>query len=224
MKRIIVAISGASGAIYGIRLLQVLHEQAEVESHLILTRSGAITLRLENPDWEIEHVQSLATVVHRPGDIAACIASGSYRVESMVVIPCSMKSLAAIAHGYSQDLLARAADVMLKERRRLILVPRETPLHEVHLQNMLSVTRMGAIVAPPVPGFYHQPSSLMDLVDHTVGKILDLLGFEQKLFPVWEGPPTARAAPVDRKSAPNDRQSSASERFLSPLEPDPEDR
>lgn len=192
--RIIVAISGASGGIWGIRLLQILAQRPEVETHLIITRSGALTLRLENPEWELDQVQALADVVHRPQDIAACIASGSYKVNSMVVVPCSMKSLAAIAHGYSDDLLARAADVMLKERRQLVLVPRETPLHSLHLQNMLTLSQLGAIILPPVPGFYHKPTSIEQLVDHTVGKILDVLGFEQDLFPIWQGPTSARSA------------------------------
>ena len=187
VRRIVVGISGASGIIYGIRLLEVLRQQAEVELHLVITRSGGVTLRLENPEWEVAAVQALAHVVHREGDIAASIASGSFAVESMVVVPCSMRSLAAIAHGFSDNLLARAADVMLKERRKLILVTRETPLHAVHLKNMLSVTEMGAIVLPPMPGFYHRPQSVADLIDHVVGKILDCLGFEQQLFPPWTG-------------------------------------
>ena len=187
-QRITIALSGASGIIYGIRLLQVLKEMAEVETHLIVTRSAGIVLRLENPEWELAQVARLADVVHREGDIAACLASGSFAVHSMVVVPCSMKSLAAIAHGFGDNLLTRAADVMLKERRRLILVTRETPLHAVHLKNMLAVTEMGAIVLPPMPGFYHLPKTMADLVDHTVGKIVDMLGFQQQLFPVWKGP------------------------------------
>jgi len=188
VRRIVVGLTGASGIIYGIRLLQVLRELPEVEIHLVATRSAGITLRLENPDWEVSAVQALAHFVHREGDIAACIASGSFAVESMVVIPCSMKSLSAIAHGYSDNLLTRAADVVLKERRKLILVPRETPLHAVHLKNMLSVIEMGGIILPPVPGFYHRPTSVAEIVDHTVGKVLDVLGFPQQLFPIWQGP------------------------------------
>jgi len=187
VRRIVVGISGASGIIYGIRLLEVLRQQAEVEIHLVITRSGGLTLRLENPEWELSAVQALAHVVHREGDVAASIASGSFAVESMVVVPCSMRSLAAIAHGFSDNLLTRAADVMLKERRKLILITRETPLHAVHLKNMLAVTEMGAMVLPPMPGFYHRPQSLQDLIDHVVGKILDSLGFEQHLFPPWTG-------------------------------------
>jgi len=186
-RRIIVGLSGASGIIYGIRLLQVLRELGQVETHLIVTRSAGITLRLENPEWELPQVSALADVVHREGDIAASIASGSFAVESMVVVPCSMKSLSAIAHGFGDNLLTRAADVVLKERRRLILVARETPLHAVHLRNMLTVTEMGGIILPPMPGFYNHPKTVADIVDHVVGKIVDALGFEQKLFPVWRG-------------------------------------
>ena len=186
-RRIIVGLSGASGIIYGIRLLQVLRDLPDVETHLIITRSAGITLRLENPEWEVASVTALADVVHREGDIAASIASGSFPVESMVVVPCSMKSLSAIAHGFSDNLLTRAADVILKERRRLILVARETPLHAVHLRNMLTVTEMGGIVLPPMPGFYHRPQSVAEIVDHVVGKIVDVLGFEQHLFPIWRG-------------------------------------
>lgn len=180
--------SGASGPIYAIRLLEALRGQEGVETHLVMTRSAGVTLRLEVPDRELAEVQALATVSYKEGDIAACIASGSYRTDAMVVVPCSMKTLAAIAHGFSDNLLTRAADVMLKERRRLVLVPRETPLHAVHLKNMLTVTELGGIILPPVPGFYHQPKTIADLVDHTVGKILETLGFEQNLFPPWSGP------------------------------------
>ncbi len=188
MRRIIVGISGASGIIYAIRLLQALRAHTELEVHLVVTRSAGVTLRLENPEWELAAVHELAHVVHREGDIAASIASGSFAVESMVVVPCSMRSLAAIAHGFSDNLLTRAADVTLKERRKLVLVARETPLHAVHLKNMLAVTELGAIVLPPMPGFYHQPKSMQDLIDHVVGKILDASGFSQNLFPPWTGP------------------------------------
>ena len=196
-RRIIVGISGASGGIYGIRLLEVLRQRPEIETHLIITRSAGVTLRLENPEWDLSQVGALADHWHREGDIAACIASGSYRVDSMVVAPCSMKSLAAIACGFSDNLLTRSADVMLKERRRLILVPRETPLSQIHLQNMLTLTQAGAIIAPPMPGFYHRPTNLADIIDHTVGKVLDLLAIEQQLFPPWPGASMPRATKDD---------------------------
>lgn len=188
MKRIIVALSGASGTIYGIRLLEELRRRPEVEIHLVVTRAAAVTLRLENPEWEISALHALAHVVHREGDIAASIASGSFGVEAMVVVPCSMRSLAAIAHGFGDNLLTRAADVALKERRKLILVVRETPLSAVHLRNMLTLTEMGAVILPPMPAFYQKPQSVADIVDHTVGKILDSLGFEHQLFERWTGP------------------------------------
>lgn len=187
-RRIIVGISGASGSIYGVRLLEVLRPLEEVETHLVVTRSGALTCRLELPERELSEIHSLADVVHKEADIAACIASGSFRSEAMVVAPCSMKSLAAIAHGFSDNLLTRAADVMLKERRKLVLLPRETPLHAVHLRNMLTVSELGGLILPPMPAFYHRPQSLAELVDHTVGKVLDVLGVSHQLFPPWTGP------------------------------------
>lgn len=190
MRRFVIGISGASGAIYGIRLMQFLREQPDFEVHLVMTRSGGVSLRLENPDWQLSQVRELAHVVHREDDIAASIASGTFAVEAMIVAPCSMRSLGAIAHGLSDNLLTRAADVMLKERRKLILLTREMPLHAVHIKNMLAVTEMGGIIMPPMPGFYHQPRSVMDLVDFVVGKILDTLGIAHDLVPPWTGPPT----------------------------------
>ncbi|MFN8609569.1 MAG: UbiX family flavin prenyltransferase [Vulcanimicrobiota bacterium] len=192
MRRFVIGISGASGAIYGIRLMQFLREQPGFEVHLVMTRSGGVSLRLENPDWELARVKELAHVVHREDDIAASIASGSFAVETMVVAPCSMRSLGAIAHGLSDNLLTRAADVMLKERRKLILLARETPLHAVHIKNMLAVTEMGGIILPPMPGFYHQPQSVQDLVDQVVGKVLDTMGIPHSLVPPWTGPPSGR--------------------------------
>lgn len=188
MKRIIVGLSGASGTVYGIRLLQELRRQPGVETHLVVTRAAVVTLRLENPEWELSAVQQLAHIVHREGDIAASIASGSFAVEAMVVAPCSMKSLAAIAHGFGDNLLCRAADVALKERRKLILVPRETPLSALHLRNMLSLSELGAVILPPMPAFYHRPQSVAEVVDHTVGKILENLGLEHQLYEPWSGP------------------------------------
>lgn len=205
MRRFVVGISGASGVIYGIRLMQLLRDQPDIELHLVITRSGVVTLKLENPEWPLARVQELAHVVHREADIAASIASGSFAVEAMVVAPCSMRSLAAIAHGLSDNLLVRAADVMLKERRKLVLVARETPLHAVHLKNMLAVTEMGGIILPPMAAFYHQPRSVQDLVDHVVGKILDTLGIPHTLFPPWtgtigsSGPPATGHPDEDRR-------------------------
>lgn len=194
VRRIIVAITGASGAIYGVRLLQVLQElqgsagdaSAGVESHLLMSPAGLMNVQHEL-HMAREEVEALAHVVHNVRDIGATIASGSFGAEAMVVAPCSMKTLAAIAHGLSDNLIARAADVTLKERRRLILMVRETPLNLAHLRNMTAVTEMGGIIFPPVPGFYQRPKTIDDLVDHTVGRVLDLLGLPQTLAPGWPG-------------------------------------
>jgi 4-hydroxy-3-polyprenylbenzoate decarboxylase len=185
----IVAITGASGAIYGVRLLQVLQEMREtagVESHLLMSPAGLMTVQHEL-HMAREEVEALAHVVHNVRDVGATIASGSFGAEAMVVAPCSMKTLAAVAHGLSDNLIARAADVTLKERRRLILMVRETPLNLAHLRNMTAVTEMGGIVFPPVPGFYQRPKTIDDLIDHTIGRVLDLLGLPQTLAPDWPG-------------------------------------
>ncbi|NDD27796.1 MAG: UbiX family flavin prenyltransferase [Proteobacteria bacterium] len=187
-KRVVVAISGSSAPIYGIRLLQVLRD-LEVETHLVLSAASHQTIAIEAAPLTAKDVKALATFTHESRNVAAPISSGSFRTDGMVVAPCSMKTLAAIAHGFGDGLVARAADVTLKERRRLILVPRETPLHLGHLRNMAAVTEMGAVVLPPVPAFYHRPRSIDDLIDHTVGKMLDLLGIEHALFKRWDGPP-----------------------------------
>ncbi|QOK83706.1 UbiX family flavin prenyltransferase [Ralstonia solanacearum] len=189
VRRIIVAITGASGAIYGVRLLQVLQglrDSAGVESHLLMSPAGLMNVQHEL-HMTREEVEALAHVVHNVRDIGATIASGSFAAEAMVVAPCSMRTLAAVAHGLSDNLIARAADVTLKERRRLILMVRETPLNLAHLRNMTAVTEMGGIVFPPVPGFYQRPKTIDDLVDHTVGRVLDLLGLPQTLAASWPG-------------------------------------
>ena len=183
MKRLVVGISGASGAIYGIRLLQALRE-IEVESHLLVTEAAKQIIRLETP-LTVEEVEALADHVYPIDDLGAAISSGSFLTLGMVVIPCSIKSLSAIVHSYNIDLLVRAADVTLKERRPLVLVVRETPLHRGHLESMLKVTEMGAVILPPVPAFYHGPRSIEDLIDQTVGKVLDLFGIEHDLFTRW---------------------------------------
>lgn len=187
-RRLIVGISGASGVIYGIRLLEVLRIVPAVEAHLVVSSAGAQTIGLET-DYSAADVEALADVVYRFRDIAAAIASGSFRTAGMVVIPCSMKTLAGIAHSYSDNLLLRAADVVLKDRRRLVLVPRETPLHLGHLRLLLQVTEMGAIVAPPMPAFYHRPQQIDDIINQTVNRILDLLDVElpHDLFARWQG-------------------------------------
>ena len=185
-KRIIVAISGASGAVYGVRLLQVLREWANVQTHLTVSDAGLLNLQQEL-DLGRADVEALADVVYPVHDVGAAIASGSFQCEGMVVAPCSMRTLAAVAHGLSDNLITRAADVMLKERRRLILMVRETPLNLAHLLNMTSVTEMGGIIFPPLPSFYHRPPTLADMIDHTVSRVLDLLGLPQVNAPRWNG-------------------------------------
>ena len=185
-RRIIVAISGASGAVYGVRLLQVLQTCAGIESHLVVSDAGWRTLRHEL-DMDAASVEALAHTVHDARNVGASIASGSFQCAGMVIAPCSMRTLAAVAHGLSDSLLTRAADVVLKERRRLVLMVRETPLHLGHLRNMVSVTEMGAIVCPPVPAFYLRPQSVADIVDHSVARALDLLEVPHSLATRWTG-------------------------------------
>jgi len=184
--RLVVGISGASGAIYGVRALQALRD-LKVETHLVMTDAALETLRLET-DFRKSDVVRLATEVYRQDDIASKIASGSFATGGMLVIPCSMKTLAGIASGYSDNLLLRAADVTVKERRRLVLVVRETPLSLIHIENMATVTRAGATVLPAMPAFYQRPKSVGALVDQVVGKALDILGIEQHLSERWNGP------------------------------------
>jgi flavin prenyltransferase len=184
-KRLIVAITGASGSILGIRMLERLRE-FDVETHLVLTAWGARTLEHET-SWTSDEVRGLADVVHKPGDLGATISSGSFRTEGMLVAPCSVKTLAAIANGYAEDLVARAADVVLKERRRLVLMVREAPLSEIHLENMLRLARMGVSIVPPVPGFYARPKTLEEAVDHIVTRALDQVGLASLQTPRWDG-------------------------------------
>ena len=185
-QRIIVGLSGASGAIYGVRLLQALRTLPGIETHAVISDAGWLNITHEL-GLERTHAPALADVVHSIDHIGASIASGSFRASGMVVAPCSMRTLAAIAHGLADNLLTRAADVMLKERRRLILLARETPLHLVHLRNMTTVTEMGAIVCPPVPAFYQKPQTVDDIVQHSIARVLDLLGLEQTLAAPWMG-------------------------------------
>jgi 4-hydroxy-3-polyprenylbenzoate decarboxylase len=185
-RRIIVAITGATGAVYGVRLLQRLGATPGVETHLVISDAAALTLHQEI-GLQRREVEALAHVVHKNREIGATIASGSFHTDGMVIAPCSMKTLAAVAHGLSDNLIARAADVVLKERRRLVMMVRETPFNLAHLRNMTAVTEMGAIVFPPVPGFYQRPASIDEMVDHTVARVLDLLGIEHALAPQWPG-------------------------------------
>jgi flavin prenyltransferase len=207
MKRIIVGISGATGAIYGIRLLQILRSVTALETHLVLSPAARRTILLETA-YSVEEVEAMATCVHRSSDIAASISSGSFRSSGMIVAPCSMKTVSGIATSYSDNLLLRAADVMLKDRRPLVLLVRETPMHLGHLRLLVKVAEMGGIVMPPVPAFYHRPTSLQDIVDHTLNRALDLLGveLEQDLFERWQGP---HCSPKNQSISVNERLTSA---------------
>ncbi|MFZ3159073.1 MAG: UbiX family flavin prenyltransferase [Rhodoferax sp.] len=187
-KRITVAISGASGAVYGVRLLQRLRGQAEVQTHLVVSEAGWLNVQQEL-DLPRAEVEALADVVYPVRDIGSTIASGSFPCDGMVIAPCSMRTLAAVALGLSDNLITRAADVMLKERRRLILMVRETPLNLAHLRNMTRVTEMGGIIFPPVPGFYQRPQTIEEMVGHTVNRVLDLLGLPQADAVRWNGLP-----------------------------------
>jgi 4-hydroxy-3-polyprenylbenzoate decarboxylase len=183
--KIIVAITGATGAIYGVRILERLRE-AGAETHLVVSRWGARTLLHETP-YSREQVESLASVAYAPGDMGAAISSGSFRTDGMVIAPCSAKTLAGVAHGFGENLVHRAADVILKERRRLVLVVREAPLSDIHLENMLKLSRMGAVVLPPMPAFYNRPRTVDDIVEHTVSRVLDQFGLDVGGAERWSG-------------------------------------
>ncbi len=188
--RLIVGISGATGSIYGTRLLQILKEK-KVETHLVFS-APAKEILLQETSYSVGEIEGLASYVHDHGDLGASISSGSFKMDGMVVVPCSVKTLSGIAHSYNDNLLTRAADVTLKERRRLVLVIRETPLHQGHIELMLQASRLGAILLPPMPAFYTHPQTIDDLVNHTVGKILDLFGIDHELFVRWGSVPSKR--------------------------------
>jgi 4-hydroxy-3-polyprenylbenzoate decarboxylase len=181
----IVGITGASGSILGIRALERLRD-FDVESHLVISAWGARTLEHET-GWTVEEVRRLADFVHKPSDLGATISSGSFRTDGMLIAPCSMKTVAAIAHGYTEDLVARAADVVLKERRRLVLMARESPLSEIHLENLLKLARIGVTIVPPMPAFYNRPKTLDDMVDHVVVRALDQFDLVTENAPRWDG-------------------------------------
>ncbi len=185
-KRLIVGITGATGAVYGVRMLEALKSAAGWESHAVLSEAGALNLWHELK-MKRKDLERIADAAYHPKDIAATIASGSFLTEGMVIAPCSMKTLAAVAHAHADDLVSRAADVVLKERRRLVLLPRETPLNLAHLRNMATVTEMGGIVFPPVPAFYALPKSIDELVAHTVARVLDLFGIHSAKLARWQG-------------------------------------
>ena len=188
MKRLIVGLSGASGAIYGVRLLQVLRSVAEVETHLVMSQAARQTLSLET-DLSLRDVQALADVVHDARDIAASISSGSFKTAGMVILPCSIKTLSGIVNSYTDTLVTRAADVVLKERRPLVLCVRETPLHLGHLRLMTQAAELGAVIMPPVPAFYHRPQTLDDIINQTVNRVLDQFDIDlpEDLFTRWQG-------------------------------------
>lgn len=183
--RIVVAITGATGVIYGITLVREL-TQAGVETHMVLSDWARRNIELET-DYQVNTIEAMANHSHNVDNLASPIASGSFQHQGMVIAPCSMKTLSSIANSYADNLISRTADVTLKEKRRLILLPRETPLHEIHLENMLKLARVGAIIMPPVPAFYHRPATIDDLVTQTISRVLDLLEIENHLAPRWEG-------------------------------------
>jgi 4-hydroxy-3-polyprenylbenzoate decarboxylase len=184
--RLIIGMSGASGVIYGIRLLEVLKQDPEIETHLVMSDSAKMNIAIET-DWSAKAVQALADHVHSNKDIAATIASGSFKSDGMIVAPCSIKTLSAIANSYADSLIVRAADVILKERRRLVLVPRETPLHTGHCELLFKASQIGAVIAPPMPAHYIRPQTIDDLVDHHVGRLLDLFELDPGLVKRWQG-------------------------------------
>lgn len=183
---IVIGITGATGSIYGVRLLQVLSGIKGIETHLIISKVGEENIKLET-DWKMKDIKALANFNYDIDDTGACLASGSFKRDGMIIAPCTIKTLSALANSYTDNLLTRAADVTLKERKKLVLLVRETPLHIGHLRNMTNVTEMGAIIMPPVPAFYHRPKTIQDIVDHTVGRALDIFGIEHNLFQRWAG-------------------------------------
>ena len=190
--RLIIGMSGASGLIYGIRMLEVLKGLEDVETHLLMSPTAKMNAAIET-DWDIAGIEALADVVHNVRDVAAVIASGSFKTDGMVVAPCSMKTLSAIVHSYADNLLVRAADVVLKEQRRLVLMPRETPLHVGHCKLMYEAAQLGAIIAPPMPAFYNRPETIDDIINHSVGRVLDLFGIDPGIVKRWAGTLTGAA-------------------------------
>ena len=184
--RLIVGMSGSSGVIYGIRLLQLLAEQPSIETHLVISQSGRMNVGIET-DWSLGAIEALADVVHNNKNIAASIASGSFKTAGMLIVPCSMKTLSGVVNSYTDNLLTRAADVVLKERRRLVLVPRESPLHTGHCELLWRASQLGPVICPPAPAFYTAPKSVEDIVDHTVARLLDLFDVEVPDMVRWQG-------------------------------------
>ena len=200
MKRIIIGISGASGVLYGIRLLEVLHRYPDIETHLVITDAARDILRHETT-WTIAEVEALAHKTYSLYDLSAPISSGSFATEGMIVAPCSVKSMSGIANSFSENLLIRAADVTLKEGRTLVLLVRETPLHLGHLKSMVHLAEMGAVILPPVPAFYHHPKTVDDIILHTIGKVLDQFQIPHTLFDPWQGTSSANEAKGKKRKA-----------------------
>lgn len=184
--RLIIGITGASGVIYGVRLLEVLSNMKEVETHLIISEAGQLVIRHEI-DRQLSEIRAMASFYYNINDIGARVSSGSFRTDGMVIAPCTIRTMSALANSYTENLLIRAGDVTLKERKKLILLIRETPLHLGHIRHMEKLSEMGAVIMPPVPAFYHKPKTIQDVIDHTVGKVLDVLGIEHNLFHRWSG-------------------------------------
>lgn len=204
--RLIVGMTGATGAVFGVRVLEHLAELPEVETHLVLSRWARSTIELET-GRSAREVAALADVVHSPEDQGAAISSGSFRTDGMIIVPCSMKTLAGIRAGYADGLVGRAADVVLKERRKLVVVPRETPLSEIHLENMLALARMGVRIVPPMPAFYNHPASVDDIVDHITARIVDQFDLPAPAAKRWEGMRAARDSSKTRNNRKNSMDS-----------------
>jgi 4-hydroxy-3-polyprenylbenzoate decarboxylase len=192
--RMVIGITGATGIVYGVRILEALRSMG-IETHLVVSKAGEMT-RVYETEYSASQLKELADFTYAPGDIAAPISSGSFRTLGMIIAPCSVRTMSDIAHGVTSGLISRAADVCLKERRRLVLLFRETPLHSGHLRNLLAITDMGGIVAPPVPAFYSRPRTLDDIIAHSVGRVLDLFGLDTKAFPRWGETRIAQEAPM----------------------------
>ncbi len=186
MRKLIVGISGSSGVIYGIRLLEVLRDQEDIQTHLVMSGIGKMNIGIET-DFTVKNVEALADVVHRSNNVAATIASGSFRTDGMIVAPCSMKTLSAIVNSYADNLLSRAADVILKEGRKLVLMPREAPLHVGHCKLLYEAAQMGIVIAPPMPAFYNNPQTIEDIINHSVGRVLDQFGLDPGIVRRWSG-------------------------------------
>jgi 4-hydroxy-3-polyprenylbenzoate decarboxylase len=183
---LVVGVTGASGVIYGIRLLEVLSDISGVETHLIISQAGEINIECET-EWKVKDVKALANFTYDINDVGGALASGTFKRDGMIVAPCTVKTMSSLANSYNENLLVRAGDVTLKERKKLVLLVRETPLHIGHIRNMERLTEMGAIIMPPVPAFYHRPETIQDIIDHTIGKVLDVFDIEHKLFKRWTG-------------------------------------